>query len=135
MRQKLRKVATRIIACSYVVLTLPLLVLFAWSPICRSTFLNIAAHYRAKVSPLRTVHIGDSITSGGGQWSLRLSGSPIDAYNLAGNGYTVQQVRGQLARAIGYSPNAICVLAGTGDFFDLRFDPDFTASQYERAFG
>ena len=81
----------------YFLISLPLITLFILNPTCRSTFLNIAAHYRGKVSPIRTVHIGDSITSGGGQWSLRLSGSPIDAYDLAGNGYTVRQVRGQYA--------------------------------------
>ncbi len=116
----------------YLVITLPLLALFLCNPHCRNTFLNIASHYRSKLDSVRSVHIGDSITAGGGHWSLRLYGLPFDAINLAGNGYTVAQIRNQVSVALTYKPEMISVLGGTNDVLDPRFDLDYTMQQYDK---
>lgn len=124
--------AWRIGFCVYAVATLPLLILFLWNPTCQNTFLNLTAHYRSKIDPVTTVHIGDSITAGGGgHWSTLVGGFPLDAYNLAGNGYTVDQIKHQVSKALAYSPDCICVMGGTNDLFDPRYNADYTIAAYD----
>jgi lysophospholipase L1-like esterase len=122
----------RVAAVAYVVATLPFAVLFVWSPHYRSVSLDLVSHYRAKLDPVRSVHIGDSITAGGGAyWSVRIFGTPLDSVNLAGNGYTVAQIKHQVAKALAYEPEYICVMGGTNDLFDPRYDIEFTVDSYE----
>lgn len=121
----------RMTLCLYGLATLPLLILFLWNPTCQNTFLNLSSHYLSKIDPIRTVHIGDSITSGGGgHWSTIIGGYPLDAYNLAGNGYTVDQIKHQVPKALEYSPEWIGVMGGTNDIFDPRYDIDYTIASY-----
>ena len=115
----------------YVAVTLPLLLLFLVNPTVRNNNLNIAAHYRSKVVSIDTVFIGDSITSAGGQWSFRIHNTPLNAYNLATSGATMGQINKQADKAIAYSPDAICVLGGTNDVFDKRYDINHTVAELD----
>ena len=127
----IRRWFCRTTLCVYVLSTLPLLTLFLWNRTCQNTFLNLSAHYRSRIFPLTTVHIGDSFTArGGGYWSTYIGGLPLDAYNLAGNGYTVEQIKHQVAKALAYSPACICVMGGTNDLYDQRYDVDYTIAAY-----
>lgn len=126
----IRRRALRWLLIAYVVTSLPLVVLFLWNRTVRSTFLNIAAHYGSKVHDVRSLHVGDSLTAGGGQWSGRLSGTPLNAINLAGNGYTVSQVRHQLQAGLRYKPTYVCVLAGTNNVCNPYYNEDITVQQY-----
>jgi len=122
----------RSLAVAYVIATLPLLLLFLWNPTCHHTFLNLAAHYRSKFDPVRTVHLGNSLTAGGGgHWSTLIGGYPLDAYNLAVAGSTIRQMKSQAEKAVTYSPEWICMLGGTNDVSDPRYDVDSTASEFE----
>ena len=130
-KKVLRKSALLGIFILYVVVTLPILALFLVNPTVRNNNLNIAAHYRSKVVPIDTVFIGDSITAGGGQWSFRIHKTPLNAYNLASSGATMGQISKQADEAIAYSPEAICILGGTNDVFDKRYDIDHTIAEFD----
>jgi hypothetical protein len=75
---------------------LPLATLFAGNHHLRHVFCNLVAHYRAKLTPPRTVHVGDSIASVGGNWSFQLGSNPFDSINFAGDGCIASQVRKDL---------------------------------------
>lgn len=53
----------------------------------------------------------------GGHLSLRLGSLPFDLINLAGSGYTIRQIQGQVHKALAYNPNAFVITAGTYDLF------------------
>ena len=55
---------------------------------------------------------------------------PLDSVNLAGNGYTVTQIKNQVSKALAYSPEFIFVTGGTNDLFDPRYDIEFTINSY-----
>lgn len=110
------------VAC-YVLATLPIVILTAWNPTLRHTFVNTAAHYRSRVASVRAVFIGDSLTAG--------MGRSINSINLAGSGYTVEQIRQQVPRALSYRPEVIYVMGGTNDLFDSRYDLEFTVASYD----
>ena len=130
-KKALRKSALLGISILYMGVTLPLLALFLVNPTIRNNNLNIAAHYRSKVVPIDTVFIGDSITAGGGQWSFRIHKSPLNAYNLARSGAMMGQINKQADKAIAYSPDAICILGGTNDVFDKRYDINHTVAELD----
>lgn len=116
---------------TYVLASLPLVVLFAANHQFRHVFFNLASHYRAKLVRPRTIHVGDSITSGGGHWSFLLSSMPFDSINLAGNGYTTQQIAGQVRRALNYKPEVVVIMAGTNDILS----DDFSEKKVLDSFG
>jgi len=93
----------------------------------------MVTNWNGKLNGLSAAYIGDSITAGGRNW-----GSFLGAINLAGDGYTVWQIEGQLGKAEKYSPEKIFILAGTNDIlgrrpFDLnQFELDY-ASLLDRA--
>jgi hypothetical protein len=94
-------------------LTLPMvtvLTINAWS---RSVLLETLAHWRSKVVPLKYVFVGDSIIAGGRNWGWRLWDNPLVARNLAGNGYTVWQIEGQVREAW-IKRNCVIFCARTG---------------------
>ena len=100
----------------WLVLTLPIVTVLTINSWSRSVFLETLAHWRSKVFPLKYVFVGDSITAGGRNWGWRLWDNPLAARNMAGNGYTVWQIEGQVRDAIAkYHPKVIFILAGTND--------------------
>ena len=100
----------------WLVLTLPVVMVLVINSQTRFVFFETLAHWRSKVLPLKYVFVGDSITAGGRNWGWRLWHNPLAARNLAGNGYTVWQIEGQVGTAINqYHPKVIFMLAGTND--------------------
>lgn len=121
-----------LVTVAYIISSLPLVILFLRNLHFRNTFLDMATHYFAKIRNVETVHVGDSIMAGGGHWSSRLFGLPFNSINLAGNGYTVAQTRGQVLKGLSYNPETIFVLAGTNDIVDpIKFDLNTTMEQYD----
>ena len=83
-------------------------------------FLEILSHYSCKISAAKVVVVGDSIAAGGRHWDFEIGLLPLRTRNLAGNGYTISQVAGQVADAKKYTPEWIVVFGGTNDAFQLR---------------
>jgi hypothetical protein len=106
---------------AYVLASLPLAILFAVNHQFRHVFFNLSSHYRAKLVKPHTVHVGDSITAGGGHWSFLLSSMPFDSINLAGDGYTTRQIAGQVRRALLYQPKVVVIMAGANDILGGDF--------------
>jgi len=123
----------KIVLVAYLIICTPLAVLFFWNAHVNNTVLNITTHYLSKFRDISSVHIGDSLTAGGGAyWSIRISGKPFDSYNLAGNGYTVRQIYSQVAKALKYQPNYVVVMGGTNDLFDERFSLAHSINWYQK---
>ena len=59
---------------------------------------------------------------GGGHWSLLLGSLPFDSINLAGNGYTIRQIQGQVHKALAYSPDVVVIMAGTNDLLGDQYN-------------
>lgn len=51
---------------AYFILSSPLFIMFVYNHHFRHVFFNLTSHYRAKIISPRSVHVGDSITAGGG---------------------------------------------------------------------
>ncbi len=122
-----RERITRWMIGAYCVLTLPLVFVAVKSEYVRFVGLQMVTNWKGKLIGLSSAYVGDSIAASGRNW-----GTAFDAINLAGNGYTVWQVEGQLEKAQRYSPEKIFILAGTNDIlgrrpFDLRqFEVDYS---------
>jgi len=115
----------------YIVLTTPIMLLFATNWMFRYHFFNLMAHYRSKFAQPYTLHAGDSITAGAGHWSLLLGRNPFDSITLAENGYTVKQVTSKITSAKQYRPKTISVMAGTNDVFHPRYQLEETLLDYK----
>jgi lysophospholipase L1-like esterase len=85
----------------------------------RFNVLEIFSHYACKVVGAKVVVVGDSIAAGGRHWDGEIGLFPLQTRNLAGNGYTISQVAGQLPDAKKYNPEWIVVFGGTNDAFQL----------------
>ena len=120
---------------AYCILTLPLVLVCLKSEYVRFVAIQMVTNWKGKMNGLSSAYVGDSITAGGRNW-----GTVLGAINLAGDGYTVWQIEGQLGKAEKYSPERIFILAGTNDIlgrrpFDLhQFELDY-ASLLDRALG
>lgn len=115
----------------YITLTAPIVLLFATNWMFRYHFFNIMAHYRSKITRPYTLHAGDSITAGGGHWSLLLGRTPFDSITLAENGYTVKQITSKVILAKQYNPKTISIMAGTNDVFHPRYRLDETLLDFK----
>lgn len=83
-------------------------------------FFEILSHYCCKISGAKAVVVGDSIAAGGRHWDFEIGLLPLRTKNLAGNGYTISQVAGQVVDAKKYEPQWLVVFGGTNDAFQLR---------------
>ncbi|MFM8716098.1 MAG: hypothetical protein ACKOF3_04825, partial [Spartobacteria bacterium] len=79
---------------TYFILTLPLVLVALKSEYVRFVAIQMVTNWKGKLSGISSAFVGDSITAGGRNW-----GTVLGAINLAGNGYTVWQVEGQLGKA------------------------------------
>lgn len=95
------------------------LALVANSHLCFN-FLEIFSHYASKINGTQLVVVGDSIAAGGRHWGGEIGLFPLQTRNLAGNGYTISQVAGQIVDAKKYKPEWVVVFGGTNDAFQLR---------------
>lgn len=73
------------------------------------TYMQTLAHWSSKLTPPRTVYIGDSITAGGRSFNGWTS------INLGSNGLHTYQINANLNQARKYDPKWIVVMAGTND--------------------
>jgi len=97
--------------------------------------LETAAHYVCKLTSAEVVVVGDSIGAGGRHWSGKLGLPLLKTRNLAGDGYTFDQLTGQISKALAYKPKAILIFAGTNDAFAMnrgRLAPDEFATDVQR---
>jgi lysophospholipase L1-like esterase len=81
----------------------------------RVTYINVLAHYAAKVRPPTYVLVGDSLTSGGAPWGWRLDRNPLSAVSLASNGLGLRQIASSVPAALAYKPKFIVITGGTND--------------------
>jgi lysophospholipase L1-like esterase len=86
----------------------------------RFQFLETFSHYACKLSGAQVVVCGDSIAAGGRHWAGNIDLPPLRTRNLAGNGYTISQITGQVEEAKKYNPGLLVVFGGTNDAFQLR---------------
>jgi lysophospholipase L1-like esterase len=86
----------------------------------RFQFLETFSHYACKLSGAQVVVCGDSIAAGGRHWAGNIDLPPLRTRNLAGNGYSISQITGQVEEAKKYNPEWIVVFGGTNDAFQLR---------------
>ena len=125
----------RLMVGAYCILSLPLVLVFLKSEYVRFVAVQTVTNWKGKLNGVSSVYVGDSITAGGRNW-----GSMLGAINLAGDGYTVSQIEGQLGKAETYSPKRVFILAGTNDILgrqatDLKqFELDYN-SLLDRASG
>lgn len=111
----LRTRLIRVTIVAYGVLTLPTIFIFLKSEYVRYVAIQTATNWKGKLTGVQSAYVGDSITAGGRNW-----GTPLGAMNLAGDGYTVWQIEGQLEKAEEYSPKRLFILAGTIDVIGRR---------------
>ena len=124
----LRTRLIRVTIAAYCVLTLPIVFVFLMSEYVRYVAIQTATNWKGKLTSFQSAYVGDSITAGGRNW-----GTPLGAINLAGNGYTVWQIEGQLGKAEEYSPKRLFILAGTNDVLGRRpFNPKEFEKDYAR---
>lgn len=122
----LRARIIRIGIAAYCILSLPFVLVLLKSDYVQYVTIQMATNWKGKLVGVTSVYVGDSITAGGRNW-----GAPLDAINLAGNGYTVWQIKNQLEKAEIYSPKRLFILAGTNDilgdrpFDERQFELDF----------
>lgn len=114
----------------YALAALPLVSLFAVNQYFRNVVFRLASHYRAALVNPRTVHVGDSITAGGGHWSFLLKSIPFDSINLAGNGYTTRQIANQVHKALTYQPEVVVIMAGANDILDENYNEQDVVDDY-----
>jgi hypothetical protein len=125
----------RLTVGAYCILSLPLVLVSLKSEYVRFVAVQTVTNWKGKLNGISSAYVGDSITAGGRNW-----GSMLGAINLAGDGYTVWQIEGQLGKAETYTPKRIFILAGTNDIlgrrpFDLKqFELDYS-SLLDRASG
>jgi lysophospholipase L1-like esterase len=112
-------------------LTLPVVGLLAVNHYLQFAFLEIASHYVSKVTGMKYVFIGDSLTTGASSWSLRVSNNPFSSRNLAHEAYTVHQVRMLVKQALAYHPLRVFILAGTNDILDEGYDRERVLADYK----
>ena len=130
--KKAKRVLT-LVTAAYVILSMPVMIVFTKSEYVRFITIQMVTNWKGKINGLSDAYIGDSITAGGRNWS-----APLDAINLAGDGYTTWQIEGQIGKAKKYDPENLLILAGTNDiigrrYFDLeQFEQDYI-SLLERA--
>jgi len=111
----------------YLAFTLPIVLVFAQSEYARFIVSQVVTKWKGKLSGLESAYLGDSLTAGGRNW-----GEFPDALNLAGDGYLVRQVAGQVEKAKPFSPARIYLAAGTNDVLasgevDLaQFEADYS---------
>jgi len=100
-------------------ITLPTVLILAGSDNLRFTFIEKIGR---KLSKPRLVFLGDSLTLGGGNWSLRL-GNPADfSVRTEGvSGGTILALQNSVDRAIASKPERIFLLAGTNDIVGRDF--------------
>ena len=82
--------------------------------------LETISHYVCKYQNAQIVVAGDSIAAGGGNWFNLLGLPPFSTRNLAGDGYTLHQISGQISKALVYRPKTILVFGGTNDAFAIQ---------------
>lgn len=110
----------------YLALTLPIILVFAQSEYSRFILSQVVTKWKGKLVGVESAYLGDSLTAGGRNW-----GDFPDALNLAGDGYFIRQVTGQVDKAKPFSPARIYLAAGTNDILspgevDLaRFEADY----------
>jgi lysophospholipase L1-like esterase len=118
---------------AYCILTLPVMLVFLKSEYLRYAAIQTVTNWKGKLQGLPFAYVGDSITAGGRNW-----GSFFGAINLAGDGYTVWQIKSQTERAEKYSPKRLFILAGTNDLLERRqCEPkqEFDLTQFESDYG
>jgi lysophospholipase L1-like esterase len=111
----LKKTFIRVSLIGYILLSLPIVVLFCKSEYLRYVAVQMVANWRGKLSGLPAVYLGDSITVGGRNW-----GTPFGSINKGGNFYSVWQVETLIPEIEIYQPKRIFILAGTNDIIGNR---------------
>lgn len=56
---------------------------------------------------------------------------PFDSINLAGDGYTAQQIQAQVRKALAYRPAAIVVMAGVNDVINDGYNQEDVVADLE----
>lgn len=113
------------------ILTLPVVALLTINEYSRFILLEMTSHYVSKLHGLNYAFIGDSITAGGRNWGLRLSGNPFAAMNFGVSGYTVHQVGLLVPTALATHPHWVFILAGTNDLLDGKPDRTRMLGDYQ----
>jgi lysophospholipase L1-like esterase len=108
------------LALLWAVATLPVMMTVAVNEHTRFMLLETWAHWRGKAGPLEFVFIGDSLTAGGRNWGLRLTGNPLSARNLGANGLMIRQVADLVKTAKLYQPRHLFLMAGINDLLVAR---------------
>jgi lysophospholipase L1-like esterase len=116
----------------YMLASLPLIGIFLLNSHIRFVNYNLLAHWKGELVGLEGVFCGDSNMAAGRSWSMRMQNHPFNSINLAGSGYTVSQVSGQVDAARKYHPEYIVILAGTNDILSGEFNSNSFENDYSQ---
>lgn len=123
-----------IIFSFYLIVTLPLAILFFYSEYYRfQTFQQINFKISHFTNP-KYVFIGNSITSGLRNYWYKFDLTPLFSINLAANGFTTRQINFLIDKATQLNPQYIFVMAGTNDLFDNRLSNQEIIEDWEILF-
>ncbi|MES2308744.1 MAG: GDSL-type esterase/lipase family protein [Verrucomicrobiota bacterium] len=88
-----------------------------------------------KISNYRSpewVFMGNGITAGGRNWSLRFGLNPFNSINLGHIGYSFRQIAAQIPKAVSYHSKYLVLTAETTDLMDVESDAEtFNFKEWE----
>lgn len=115
----------------YILVSLPLVMVFLFSKYWRFSYFEIITERSAEILPLEYIFVGDSITKGGDNWGFKLVRNPFISKNLAENNYTTNQIVSLVNQALKYSPNYVFIMAGTNDVISGDIEVQQTLHHYQ----
>ena len=114
----------------YLIFSLPVAIVFLKSEM---SVISTTRLLRIGVSnfPLRHTFFVETVSLPADGSDLRIGWIPFSGLNLAGNGYTVLQIREQVKKALRDHPKYIFIMAGSNDILSGRPTLDQTITDYQ----
>ena len=114
-------------------ISFPIVAVYFQSEYARHVMGNVVITWLSKIKNIKYAFKGDSITAGRRNWGALSVNANFNTINLAGSGYTTQQIIAQAIKAQDFHPSYCCVLAGTNDVV-LIADSVFLMSAFIRSY-
>lgn len=115
----------------YVILSLPVVVIFLKSGYVRYICYQTVSYWRSHLCPPEYIFCGDSLTEGGQAFGLKIGAALFSDLNFGTGGFCVSQIKEEVRQAIKMHPKYIFITAGTNDILSERENLDKIEKDYD----
>lgn len=129
----LRSRIIRAIVVFYLIVSLPISIIFFKYEYIRFQVFNSASQKIAQIMKPDIIFVGDSLMAGGRNWFRLLGLDAFRSINFAQSGATTFQIEKQIERALTFKPKYIIINGGTNDLLGpYDFDIGEVLNEFKR---